>query len=531
MTARFSDEMPYAASRRPLLARNVVATSQPLAAQAGLRALQIGGNAVDAALSAAITLTVVEPSGNGVGSDAFAIVWDGRELHGLNASGRSPNGWTPERFSGLSEMPQRGWESVTVPGSVSAWVALSSRFGKLPFERLFEMAIRYARDGFPVSPIIAVQWQVRGTPLAKEPGFAEALLPMGRAPTFGETFRSPALAASLEEIAETKGESFYRGALAKKIADFARQHGAALDEADLAAHETEWCGTISMPFRGVELHEIPPNGQGITALMALGMLANAPLPALEPDSAASLHWQIEATKLAMADADRFVADRAAMSVSPRALLAPDYLASRAALIDPKRAQAFGAGAPKEGGTVYVTAADESGMMVSYIQSNYAGFGAGVAVPGTGIHFQNRGFGFTLEPGHPNQVGPRKRPFHTIIPGFLMQDGRPLMSFGVMGGAMQAQAHVQMVVRTQVYGQNPQAASDAPRWRFVAGKKVAVESTMSPATMEGLAALGHEISPEEFDATPAFGGAQLIHRFGDGYIAGSDHRKDGAAVGY
>jgi len=250
-----------------------------------------------------------------------------------------------------------------------------------------------------------------------------------------------------------------------------------------------------------------------------------------PDDAQSLHYQIEAIKLAMADTERYVSDPDYMKVSVEQLLDRDYLKSRARLIDPVRAQEFGAGAPTAGGTVYLTVADASGMMVSYIQSNYSGFGSGVAVPGTGIHLQNRGLGFTLEPGHPNQVGPRKRPFHTIIPGFLMKGNEPLMSFGVMGGPMQAQGHLQMVVRTQLYGQNPQAASDAPRWRYVSGLNVAIETTMAPEAISGLEERGHQITREEPDTSFGFGGAQLIHRLDEGYVAGSDHRKDGMAVGF
>jgi gamma-glutamyltranspeptidase/glutathione hydrolase len=265
--------------------------------------------------------------------------------------------------------------------------------------------------------------------------------------------------------------------------------------------------------------------------MALGILEHTDIEKYEVDSVESLHLQIEAIKLALADVDRFVADPKYMDVSSEQLLNTKYLAGRAKLIDMGKAGDPGAGAPKAGGTVYITAADENGMMVSYIQSNYAGFGSGVVIPGTGIHLQNRGIGFTLEEGHPNRVGPNKRPFHTIIPGFVMKDGQPLMSFGVMGGPMQAQGHVQMVVRTALFGQNPQTASDAPRWRFVAGRKVAVEYSMPQPVVDGLAALGHMIDRDSPDNSFAFGGAQLIHRFGDGYIAGSDHRKDGAAVGF
>lgn len=520
----------YPSRRSPVLARNAVATSQPLAAQAGLRMLLTGGNAVDAALATAIALTVLEPTGNGLGSDAFCILWDGERLHGLNASGRSPKGWTPDRFP--NGMPERGWESVTVPGAVSAWVDLSTRFGRLPFEALFAPAIDYAQNGYAVSPVIAALWARAERTLGGEPGFAECFLPGGRAPRAGEIFRAPAMAESLRAIAESRGEAFYRGALARKIADFARAHGAALDEDDLAAHENDWCGTVSSSYGDAALHEIPPNGQGIAACMALGIARHIGLERFAADDPQALHLQIEAMKLALADADAYVADPAHMTdVTAQDLLDEGYLARRAALIDASRAQDFGAGAPKHGGTVYLTAADASGMMVSYIQSNYAGFGSGVVVPGTGISLQNRGLGFVTTPGHPNRVGPRKRPFHTIIPGFLMQGGAPEMSFGVMGGPMQAQGHLQMVLRSMVWDQDPQPCADAPRWRFVAGRTVAIESTIGSATLEALAAMGHAIEVEAPDASFGFGGAQLIRRMPGGYAAGSDPRKDGCAVGY
>ncbi|PZX14890.1 gamma-glutamyltranspeptidase/glutathione hydrolase [Palleronia aestuarii] len=520
----------YPSRRVPLLAANVVATSQPLAAQAGLSMLASGGNAIDAALAAAITLSVVEPTGNGIGSDAFAIVWDGAELHGLNASGRSPASWTPERFAGATEMPQRGWESVTVPGAVSAWVALSERFGALPFEALFAPALNYAQNGFAVSPTIAALWQAGGRTLSGQPGFAAHFLPEGRAPRAGERFVNPDLARTLEAIASTKGLAFYEGELAEAIAEDAARHGAALTREDLAAHRCDWCGTISTAFHGVDLHEIPPNGQGIAALIALGLLRGTDIADHAPDSVEAMHLQIEAVKLALADAERYVADPAAMEVGPGALLDDAYLAERARLIGAEAGDP-GAGAPRDGGTVYLSAADAEGRMVSFIQSNYAGFGSGVVVPRTGIHLQNRGAGFDLAPDHPNVVGPSKRPFHTIIPGFVMRDGRPEMSFGVMGGPMQAQGHVQMVVRTALHGQNPQAASDAPRWRVVACRKVAVEWGMPTEIVEGLAARGHEITREAPDNAFGFGGAQLVMRGEAGYVAGSDHRKDGCAVGF
>lgn len=529
----FDYTFPYPSARTPVLARNVVATSQPLAGQAGLRMLLRGGNAVDAALATAIALTVVEPTGNGLGSDAFAILWDGAQLHGLNASGRSPAALTPERFAGLDAVPLRGWDPVTVPGMVSGWVELSERFGRLPFETLFEPAIGYARDGYLVSPHTARAWARAVGAYASVPqyGFAEAFLPNGRAPRAGERFAAPAMARSLEVIAATRGEAFYRGELADAIVGYARETGGLLSEADLAEHRPEWCGTISVEYGGAELHEIPPNGQGLAALLALGILRHHDLPARPVDSADSLHLQIEAMKLALADTHRYVADPAAMEVPVGALLDDAYLAERAAAIDERRAGDPGHGAPRPGGTVYLTTADAEGMMVSFIQSNYTGFGSGVVVPGTGVSMQNRGAGFTLEPGHPNAVAGGKRPFHTIIPGFLTEGGRPLMSLGVMGGPMQAQGHVQMVTRVRDYRQNPQAACDAPRWRVMEGRKVAVEPGFAPEVLAELERRGHEVSLEDPGETFSFGGAQLIYRLDGGYAAASDPRKDGQAAGF
>lgn len=523
----------YPSRRSAVLADNIVATSQPLAAQAGLRMLDRGGNAVDAALAAAIALTVLEPTGNGLGSDAFAILWDGETLHGLNASGRSPKAWEPARFAGRDAMPFHGWDSVTVPGAVSAWVALSERFGHLPFADLFAPAISYAEAGFAVSPMIAKLWRGAEDQLADQPGFAATFLPNGRAPKAGERFASPGHARSLRLIAETRGAAFYEGVLAEEMAAFSAAHGGAMTVEDLATHRPDWCGTISKGFDDVTLHEIPPNGQGIAALMALGILDHTPIRDLGADDPLAMHLQIEAMKLALRDAEAYVADPVAMTpVRPEDLLDDAYLAARAQMIDPARAQNFGSGAPKNGGTVYLSAADASGMMVSFIQSNYAGFGSGVVVPNTGISLQNRGTAFSLDPDHPNYVGPGKRPFHTIIPGFLMGQNGPVMSFGVMGGAMQAQGHLQMVLRTALWGQDPQMAADAPRWRVNDGMAVAVETTIPAATLETLAGMGHDLAPEEPDLAFGFGGAQLIHKLGGGgYAAGSDPRKDGAAVGF
>jgi gamma-glutamyltranspeptidase/glutathione hydrolase len=522
----------YPTYRQSLLAKNVVAASQPLAAQAGLRMLLQGGNAVDAALATAIALTLLEPTSNGIGSDAFAIVWDGAMLHGLNASGRSPAGWTPERFEGLDQMPRRGWDTITVPGAVSAWVALSTRFGALDFSKLFEPAIEYARRGFPVTPIIARSWHRGAEVLAGEPGFAEEFMPDGRAPIAGELFRSPRMADTLEQIAKTRGEAFYSGSLAEKMIAFSQQCGGAMSMDDLGSHCVDWCGTISGDWNGYDIHEIPPNGQGISALMALGILGEfEAFRGMDPDGAESIHLQVEAMKLAFADLHAHVADPAFMAVDPKDLLSPGYLKERASMIDANRASTFALGTPSPAGTVYLTAADEQGRMVSYIQSNYMGFGSGVVVPGTGISLQNRGCGFRTVPGHVNSVGPRKRPFHTIIPCFAMQGGQPEMSFGVMGGPMQPQGHVQMCVRVLMHGQSSQTASDAPRWQVMDDGTLTVEESMPTETVAALARMGHRVNVDPGYANQSFGGAQLIRRREGSYEAGSDHRKDGMAVGF
>jgi gamma-glutamyltranspeptidase / glutathione hydrolase len=527
VSAPFDWNLPYAWPRKPVLGSNVVCTSQPLAAQAGLRMLAEGGSAVDAAVATAITLTVVEPVSNGIGSDAFAIVWDGTQLHGLNASGRSPAAWTPEYF-GDKGVPAQGWNSVTVPGAVSAWVELHAKFGRLPFDRLFEPAISYGRNGFPVSPTIAQQWAVQAPLFESQPGFAAAFLPDGRAPKPGERFRFPEHAATLEKIAATGGEAFYRGELATRLEAHATANGGALRASDLAAHRADWVGTITGTYRGYTVHEIPPNGQGIVALIALGILAQFDMSSLPVDSADSVHLQIEALKLAFADAESYVSDIDHMHVRPEQLLDSEYLKQRAALIDRDRAQPASAGTPA-GGTVYLTAADASGVMVSMIQSNYMGFGSGVVVPGTGISLQNRGSNFTVVQGHPNQVGPNKRPYHTIIPGFVTKDGVPVLSFGVMGGPMQPQGHVQVLARIADHGQNPQAACDGPRFRWVHGMQVACEPGFSPSTLDELRRRGHDLLA--VDDYNAFGSCQAIWRLDDGYLAVSDPRRDGQAVAF
>src|SRR5262245_54475354 len=524
----FDWAFPYPSQRMPILARNAVATSQPLAAQAGLSMLYKGGNAVDAALATAITLTVVEPTGNGIGSDAFAILWDGSKLHGLNASGRSPEAWTLDRFHGKTTMPTRGWDAVTVPGAVSAWVALSERFGKLPFADLFEPAIRYAVDGYLVSPIIARLWAAQAQNLKDVPGFAEHFMPHGRAPWAGEKFAAPAHARTLQRIAETNGAAFYRGDLAESMTAHSRKHGGTMTMADLAAHTVDWVEPLVQDYQGYTLHEIPPNGQGIAAQMALGILECFDLGAIPVDSADSLHLQIEAMKLAFADVYEYVSDADTRRVKTAELLDKKYLKSRARLIDMKKAQTPAHGVPGSGGTVYLTAADASGMMVSFIQSNFQGLGSGIVVDG--ISMQNRGYGFVLRPGHANVVAPRKRPFHTIIPAFVTQDGQPVMSYGVMGGSMQAQGHAQVMVRLADYRQNPQAASDAPRWRVGDGGEINIEQGVSAEVIAELERRGHRMVQADRWSTD-FGRAQLIYKMEDGYLGASERRTDGQAVGF
>ena len=523
-------QLPYASQRMPVMARNMVASSQQLAVQAGLSIMRQGGNAVDAALATAITLTVVEPTSNGIGSDAFCIVWDGVQLHGLNASGRSPATVSATHFAGLNAMPEQGWDSVTVPGCVSAWVALSERFGKLPFGQLFEAAIEYAENGFMVTPITARAWAFATQAFAEFADFAP-FLPDGNAPKSGDLFRFVAQARTLEKIADSKGEAFYRGELADKIVATAQRDGARLSAADLDAHQADWVDLISQKYQGFELYEIPPNGQGLTTLIMLGILQHHHIAQYEMDSPDSLHCQIEAMKLAFADAFRYIADPAYMNIDPTALLDVHYLKSRAALIDMKKAAHPRYGLPPNSGTVYLTTADQSGMMVSMIQSNYQGFGSGIVIPETGISLQNRAAGFVLQDGHPNQIGGGKRPFHTIIPAFLCHNGQPFMSFGVMGAHMQAQGHAQMVIRICDYGLNPQAASDAPRWQVCEDNQVLIEDGIDDTVRAELKNRGHDIARTTADTPFSMGGAQLIVKTENGYIGGSDHRKDGMVAGF
>jgi gamma-glutamyltranspeptidase/glutathione hydrolase len=543
MTHAFDWSRGYPSQRLPIFGRNVVSTSHPQAAQAGLRMLQNGGNAVDAAIATAAAMTILEPVSNGLGSDAFALIWDGKTLHGLNASGRAPQAWTPEYFkrrhgADAATPPKRGWDSATVPGAVAGWAAMSERFGRLPFADLLAPAIEIAERGYAVPVVVQQKWAAAVPLLADQPGFAQAFMPKGRAPHVGELFRFAAAARSLRLIAETKGGAFYGGEIAQAAAAHASAHGGAMTAADFGAYRPEWVQPIGMDFADHTMHEIPPNGQGIAALIALGIVKQFDIAALPVDGIASQHLQIEAMKLAFADTYRFVAEPASMEVTSAQLLDPGYLASRARLFDMHRAQDFGHGDPAKGGTIYLTAADEHGMMVSFIQSNYMGFGSGVVVPGYGLSMQNRGHAFSLDPASPNVVAPGKRPFHTIIPSFLTRGSGAatdaVMSFGVMGANMQPQGHLQTLVRMLAYGQNPQAACDAPRWRYNAGLEINVEAAMDPATVAGLQALGHRVEVIN-DSYQDFGAGQFIWRLGDpsveGYVAASDPRRDGQAVAY
>ncbi len=528
---------PYSSQRMPILARRgAVATSQPLAAQAGLRMLLQGGNAVDAAIATAVALTVVEPTSNGLGSDAFALVWHGGELHGLNGSGRAPAALSGEIFArqGLSSMPAHGWLPVTVPGAPALWRDLHARFGVLPFARLFEPAIEYAGEGYAVPPHTVAAWAHAAATYRELSGaefgaWFSTFAPSGRAPRAGESIALPDHAATLQRIAATNADDFYHGESADRIVTLSRATGGYLTLADLQTHESTWVRPIGASYRGYDVWEIPPNGQGIAALMALGILDGLDLADSGRDSVESVHLQIEAMKLGFVDALRYVSDADHLDVSVQALLDPAYAAQRRGLIG-YDAIAPMPGRPPSGGTVYLCAADGDGMMVSFIQSNYMGFGSGIVVPGTGIALHNRGACFVLDPTHPNCVAPRKRPYHTIIPGFLTKDGAAVGPFGVMGGYMQPQGHVQVLVNQIDYGMNPQASLDAPRWRWIEGLQIEVEPGVPGAVIRGLIERGHQVTVQP--EVSGFGRGQIIWRLPDGvYAAGSDPRADGCAVGY
>lgn len=525
-------------NRKPLFAsRGVVATSQPLASQAGLAALRQGGNAVDAAIAAAITLTVVEPVSCDVGGDLFAMAWDGEKLHGLNGSGRSPAQLTLDevRARGYEEMPERGWLSVTVPGVPAAWRDLHSRFGVLPFASLFDSAIMYAERGFPIAPRTFYHWrwavEVAHAELQGEEytAFHDVFVPRQHIPQIGELWRNPDLAHSLRLIAESNAETFYRGELARTIVDFSDRTGGILTIEDFAQHTSTWVTPLSTNYRGYDVWELPPNGQGLTTLLALNILENFDLSRFPRESVESYHLQLEAMKLAFVDTDRFIADPEKAHIPVRELLSKAYARERSKLIG-DTALLPEPGKPLSGGTVYLCAADEQGMMVSLIQSNNDSFGSHIVVPGTGIALQNRGSGFSLDPTHPNRLEGGKRPFHSLMPGFLSREGKAIGPFGVMGGHMQPQGHLQMVVNTVDYGMNPQASLDAPRWFWGDERYVQVEPSMDAALVEGLRQREHEVVVD--DEIDFVGCGQIIWRLPYGvYVAGSEPRTDGCAVGY
>ena len=528
---------PFSSQRMPLIAANgVVASGQPLAAQAGLKMLQQGGNAVDAAVAAAVALTVVYPAQNGIGGDAFALIWDGNKLHGLNASGRAPAALQAAnlRAQGYAKMPIEGWLPVTVPGAPSAWGDLIARFGRLSLADVMAPAIAYAEEGYGVSPIVARVWASEANRLLPnaDPALAAwgpTFAPKGRAPRAGERWASPGHAYTLKTLAERGVRDFYDGKIAQKIVAFSRKSGGLFTEEDLAAHQNRWVEPINARYRGYDVWEIPPNGQGLTALITLAILEGTDLPTFSQGSVEALHLQIEAMKLAFADAARYIADPEHAAVPVEGLLDADYIAGRRALIG-SEARDPGPGQPPQGETVYLCTADSDGMMVSYIQSNFASFGSGVVVPETGIALHNRGSGFSLEEGHPNEAAGGKRPYHTIIPGFLTRDGQAVGPFGVMGGYMQPQGHTQVVSGMVDYGLNPQAALDAPRWRVNGGLEVILEMDTPEHVLRGLVDRGHQVTvpPHRGD----FGRGQIIWRLDNNlYVAGSDRRADGAAVGW
>ena len=536
----FEWDLPYGLRRIPVFAGNVVATTQPLAAQAGLAMLRQGGNAVDAAIATAATLTVVEPISCGLGSDGFVLVWDGERVRGLNMTGRSPAAM-PEQFPGLDAVPWNGWETVTVPGVVAGWAALSKEFGRLPFARLFEPAVNYARDGFLVSPTIARVWGGLKLAFRKYPDIMRTYYPDGEPPEPGSLVKLPDHAKSLETIAMTSGEDLYRGRLAEKIVDHARNTGGWLSREDLAGHVPEWVEPLTIEYRGVELHEMPPNSQGLAVLSALGILNHFDLPSYPVDSADSIHLQIETLRVVLADLAPHVAEPAVMRVDAKSFLDADYLKRRAADIALDTARFPSRGVTADAGTTYVAAGDASGMMVSYIQSSGRGWGSGMVVPGTGIALSARGHWFSPDPAHPNRIGPGKRPFNTNIPALVTRDGRPVACFGLMGGHAQPHVHVQFMTRLIDYEQDPQKTVESPRWRLAVDEPaILVERGMDPAVHRELERRGHRIVATEthypagnspFGNAILFGGAQMIYRLEDGYIAASDPRRDGQAVGF
>ena len=511
----------------------MVCTGQPLAAQAGLEILKQGGNAVDAAIATAATLTMVEPTGNGLGSDAFALVWIKDKLYGLNGSGYAPAALTVEAMQarGYKAMPKIGWASVDVPGAVSAWAQLHKRFGKLPFGRLFAPAIHYAEAGFVVSPQIGKLWQAAEQVFhgkEQETAFAglfETFFPKGHAPKIGTLFKVPQAVRTLQLIAESYGEEFYQGEIAQEIIKFAQATGGFLDAQDLAGYKAQWVEPIRVKYRGYDVWEIPPNGHGLVALMALNILNG--LTVSPRDTVDNFHKQIEAMKLAFADGLKYISDPAAMTVTVEQLLAPDYAAQRRKLIGAAALEPT-PGDPQAGGTVYLCTADGEGNMVSFIQSNFIGFGSGIVVPSCALSLNSRASAFSLDPAAANCLAPHKKPYHTIIPGFLTKDGEPVGPFGVMGAFMQPQGHVQVITNTVDYLMNPQEALDAPRWQWIRGKEIQLEAGVDKEVIAGLKARGHKV--QVVTDLSNFGRGEIIWRTKDGVLCGgTEPRTDGCVA--
>jgi len=523
----------------------MAATSQPLATQAALEILRAGGSATDAAIAANALLGLVEPTGCGLGGDLFAIIWDPRDqkLHGLNGSGRSPRNLSTQELAGLGLdfLPAHGPLPITVPGCVDGWCELSARFGKLPLAEVLAPAIRYAREGAPISELIAHYWQGGGARLAQQPGFSEVFLPGGKAPAKGERFRNPSLADTLERIGSEGRDWFYNGPAAAEIVRFVAECGGWLCAEDFSDHHSEWIAPISTTYRGVELWELPPNTQGLAALQILNLLENESFEPADFGSPRHLHAFIEAKKIAFEDRARHYADLDFYEAPLERLLSKEYANERWQHFDPSRSQRAETIANphvNEGDTVYLATADSSGQMVSWIQSNYRGFGSGVTVPSLGFGLQDRGQLFDLRPGRPNSYAPAKRPFHTIIPAFLTRDGAPWAAFGVMGGDTQPQAHAQVVMNLVDFGMNFQEAGDAPRILHTGSSdpegrrprgsgRVFLESGFEWETLRALASSGHDVGWNVGE----YGGYQAVAREGDSYVGASESRKDGQAAGY
>ncbi len=525
----------FPSRRSNIMACNgMVATSQPLAAQAGLAVLQAGGNAVDAAIATVATLCVVEPSSTGIGGDAFALIWSARDqrLYGLNASGPAPAALTAQwiRNQGHDEVPAFGPIPVTVPGSLRGWEMALERFGSMELPALLAQPIAYARDGFPVSEVIARSWRNSEEKMNRHLDSRRVWLPDGRAPRPGELFRNPEFAATLQTIAAGGVDAFYEGPIARQIAATVQEAGGVLAETDLAAYRAEWVEPIAVDYRdGFTFYEIPPNGQGLAALLAFNIVRGFDLPALDYHTVERVHLLLEAMKLAFVDAQATIADPRHVQVPVTALLSEAYARERRAQIHMDQALRPRPGDPsRHGDTVYLTVADGAGNMVSWIQSLYMGFGSGLTAGSTGVQLQNRGANFSLTPGHPNEVAPGKRPYNTIIPGFITREGRPWASFGVMGGFMQPQGHLQVGVNLVDYGMDPQAALDAPRFQWLEDQEVSLESSFSKKIRRSLAAMGHRVRDVGY-----YGGGQIIVRDPQSgvLIAGSEPRNDGTAVGY